>query len=94
MGRRKYSDEFKAAAVEQVVAQRHRVSEVARRLGVSVDSLRLWVDRARYNGDKSIIPANLPLEQKVRELEKENARLRMERDILKKATAYFAKEQM
>jgi transposase len=94
MGRRKYSDEFKAAAVEQVVAQRHSVSEVARRLGVSVDSLRLWVDRARYNGDTSIIPADLPLEQKVRELEKENARLRMERDILKKATAYFAKEQL
>jgi len=94
MGRRKYSDEFKAAAVEQVVVQRHTVSEVARRLGVSVDSLRLWVDRARYNGEKSIIPADLPLEQKVRELEKENARLRMERDILKKATAYFAKEQM
>jgi transposase len=94
MGRRKYSDEFKAAAVEQVVAQRHTVSSVARRLGVSPDSLRLWVDRARYNGEKSIIPADLPLEQKVRELEKENARLRMERDILKKATAYFAKEQM
>jgi transposase len=94
MGRKEYSDEFKAAAVEQVVGQRHGVSEVARRLGVSVDSLRLWVDRARYNGEKSIIPADLPLEQKVRELEKENARLRMERDILKKATAYFAKESL
>jgi transposase len=94
MGRKKYSDEFKAAAVEQVVVQRHKVSDVARRLGVSVDSLRLWVDRARYNGERSIIPADLPLEQKVRELEKENARLRMERDILKKATAYFAKESL
>ncbi len=94
MGRRKYSDEFKAAAVEQVVAQRHKVSDVARRLGVSYDSLRLWVDRAKYSGEKSIIPASLPLEQKVHELEKENARLRMERDILKKAAAWFAKETL
>lgn len=77
-----------------MVAQRHKVSEVARRLGVSDDSLRLWVDRAKYNGEKSIIPADLPLEQKVRELEKENARLRMERDILKKAAAWFAKETL
>lgn len=94
MGRKKYSDEFKAGAVEQVVAQRHSVTDVARRLGVGYDTLRLWVDRARYNGATSIIPADLPLEQKIRELEKENARLRMERDILKKATAYFAKEQL
>lgn len=94
MGRKRYSDEFKAGAVEQVVRQRHSVSDVARRLGVSTDSLRTWVDRAKYRGDKSIIPADLPLEQKVRELEMENARLRMERDILKKATAYFAKESL
>lgn len=94
MGRKRYSDEFKAAAVEQVVAQRHTVSEVAKRLGVGYDSLRLWVDRAKYNGEKSIIPTDLPAEQRVRELEKENARLRMERDILKKAAAWFAKETL
>ena len=41
-----------------------------------------------------VILKDLPVEQRVRELEKENARLRMERDILKKATAYFAKEHL
>jgi len=41
-----------------------------------------------------LIPNDLPVEQLVRELQKENARLRMERDILKKAAAYFAKENL
>jgi transposase len=40
------------------------------------------------------VPKDLPIEQRYRELEKENARLRMERDILKKAAAYFAKENL
>ncbi len=94
MGRKVYSDEFKRAAIEQVIVQRHTVSSVAQRLGVGYDTLRKWVELARYNSEKSLVPADLPLEERVRELEKENARLRMERDILKKATAYFAKENL
>lgn len=94
MGRKVYSDEFKKAAVEQVIVQRHTVSSVAQRLGVGYDTLRKWVELARFNSEKSLVPSDLPLEQRVRELEKEVARLRMERDILKKATAYFAKEQL
>lgn len=94
MGRKLYSEEFRKAAVEQVVAQRHTVSSVSRRLGVGYDTLRKWVELARFDADRSLIPADLPPEQRLRELEKENARLRMERDILKKATAYFAKEHL
>lgn len=94
MARKVYSDEFKKSAVEQVIVQRHTVTSVSRRLGVGYDTLRKWVELARYNSDKSLVPADLPAEQRVRELEKENARLRMERDILKKAAAYFAKEQL
>lgn len=94
MARKVYSDEFKRAAVEQVIAQRHTVASVARRLGVGSGTLRTWIDRVKADADRSLIPADLPLGQRVRELEKENARLRMERDILKKAAAYFAKEHL
>jgi transposase len=94
MGRKIYSEEFKKGAIEQVIVQRHSVKSVAERLGVGYDTLRKWVELARYNSDKSLVPADLPPEQRVRELEKENARLRMERDILKKAAAWFAKESL
>ena len=94
MARKVYTQEFKQAAVEQITAQRHTVRSVAQRLGVGYDTLRKWVDAAKFNADKSLIPTDLPVEQRVRELEKENARLRMERDILKKAAAYFAKEHL
>lgn len=94
MARKVYSQEFKQAAVEQVIVGRHTVSSVAERLGVGYESLRKWVELAKFNADRSLIPADLSAEQRVRELEKEVARLRMERDILKKAAAYFAKEQL
>jgi len=94
MARKVYSEEFRRAAVEQVIVQRHTVGSVAERLGVGSDTIRKWVERAKFNSDKSLIPTDLPPEQRIRELEKENARLRMERDILKKAAAYFAKENL
>lgn len=94
MGKQVYSDEFKRSAVEMVVAQRNTISSVAKRLGVNYHTLREWVQSAKSAAPESLIPKDLPLEQRVRELEKENARLRMERDILKKATAYFAKEHL
>ncbi|MDP1660742.1 MAG: transposase [Phycisphaerales bacterium] len=94
MARKVYSEEFKKGAVEQVIAQRHTAASVAERLGVGYDTLRKWVELARYNADKSLVPTDLPAEQRIRELEKENARLRTERDILKKAAAYFAKENL
>jgi len=90
MARKVYSEEFKKAAVEQVIVQRHTVRSVSQRLGVGYDTLRKWVELAKFNSEKSLVPADLPAAQRVRELEKENARLRMERDILKKAAAYFA----
>jgi len=90
MGKQVYSDEFRRAAVEQVVVQRHTMSSVAKRLGVNYHALRQWVLAAKVASSASAVPADLPPEVRLRELEKENARLRMERDILKKATAYFA----
>jgi len=89
-----YSDEFKKGAADQVIVQRHTIVSVAKRLGVNYHTLRGWVVDAKSTSPVSTVPADLPIEQRLRELEKENARLRMERDILKKATAYFAKEHL
>jgi transposase len=94
MGKKVYSDEFKRGAVEQVIVQRHTISSVARRLDVNYHTVRGWVEEAKAASAVSTVPTDLPAAQRIRELEKEVARLRMERDILKKATAYFAKEQL
>lgn len=90
MSKKVYTEEFRRSAVEMVVVQRHTMSSVAKRLGVNYHSLRKWVLAAKSSAPASLVSKDLPLEQRVRELQKENARLRMERDILKKATAYFA----
>ena len=94
MARKVYTEEFKKGAIDQVIGQRHSLSSVAKRLDLCYDTLRRWVELAKFGAEKSLVPIDLPAEQRIRELEKENARLRMERDILKKATAYFAKEQL
>lgn len=94
MGKRVYSEQFKNAAVDHVIAQRLTISSVAKRLNVDYHTLRGWVLAAKSGSASSTVPASLPAEQRIRELEKELARTRMERDILKKATAFFAKEQM
>ena len=94
MARKVYTEEFKKAAIDQVIVQRHNASSVAKRLGVGYDTLRKWVERAKFGSAKSLVPADLPADERVRELEKENVRLRMERVILKKATAYFATEHL
>lgn len=73
----------------QVVVQWLTVNSVSGRLGVGYDTVRKRIERAKFNADHSLIPTDLSAAQRVRELERENARLRMERDILKKkATAY------
>jgi transposase len=94
MGKRVYSEQFKRGAVDQVLVQRHTITSVADRLGVNYHTVRGWVMDAKSASPTSTVPASLPAEQRIRELEKELARTQMERDILKKATAYFAKEQM
>ena len=92
MSKNGYSPEFKAEAVKMVVEQHATMVSVAKRLGVDYYALRQWVRKAKSDSPVSLISKDLPLEERVRQLEAENARLRMEREILKKATAFFAKE--
>jgi len=94
MGRKAYTQEFKDQAAGLVLREGRCVKDVASSLGVDLSSLRHWVRMARAAGmqpDPAVQAAKDPA-QRIRELEFEVRRLQMERDILKKAAAYFAKE--
>jgi transposase len=92
MARRTYTREFKIQAVRMVTHDGLSVAEASRRLGVTEDALRVWRDAAAGSGDAAFPgPGNLSAEQEeIRSLRAEVARLRAERDLLKKAAAYFA----
>ena len=91
--RRSFTDEFKAGAVRLVLDEGKSVPQVARDLDLTESSVRGWVERARANRGKGR-PGVLTTAEKeeLAALRKENRQLRMERDILKKAAAFFAKE--
>jgi transposase len=92
MARRKFSREFKLSAVQLVNQQGYSIPEAARNLGVDPANVRGWVEK--YGGAADTAPAGEgAVQAELRRLRKENARLLMERDILKKAAAFFAKEQ-
>ena len=89
MGNARYSDDFKRDAIQQITERGYSTAEVSRRLGVSCHSLYAWVKRYSKSTDN---PAGEDQSAEVRRLKLELARVTEERDILKKATAYFAKD--
>ena len=92
--RRNYSREFKVQAVQMVTKQGLSVTEVARDLGVHPSLLQKWKKQLAEKCDDAF-PGNGRVtaeQEELRRLREENRQLRMERDILKKATAFFAKE--
>lgn len=93
MGNRRYTREFREGAVKLVLEEQQPIAKVARELGVSANTLHGWVGKARGDDVAAAPVEGRDLEARVRELEAENRRLKIERDILKKATAFFAKEQ-
>ncbi len=93
---RTYTNEFKVEAVKLVTEQGYSVAEAARSLGVSENLLRSWKATFQAQGDRAF-PGNgrLPAhEEELRRLRAEVKRLLMEREILKKAAAFFAREAM
>jgi transposase len=90
--RRQFTDEFKAGAVGLVLDEGKTIAEVARDLDLTASALSGWVRQARANRDGG--KSGLTTEEKAElaRLRKENRQLRVERDILKKAAAFFAKE--
>lgn len=90
MRRQRYTEEFKIEAVKQVTERGHPVTEVAARLGVSGYSLYQWMKRYAKPAEQRQQDDALQAEN--RRLKAELKRVSEERDILKKATAYFARE--
>ena len=100
-GRTAYTEEFRREAVRLVEADPSQLARVARELGVHGETLRSWyhrvlIERERAQGEAPgpIVapPRVLSLEEENRRLRRENARLQEEREILKKAMAFFAKD--
>jgi transposase len=92
MPRKTYTSEFKIQAVRMITDQGLSVSEVARRLGVGVNCVRNWRNALRDDGPAAF-PGHgqsTPADDELRRLRVENQRLKAERDLLKKAAAYFA----
>ena len=92
--RQHFTPEFKSDAVKMVTENGYTCREVSRRLGIGASNITRWVRENRDQneplnpGEKS----RRELEEENRCLKKENKRLQMEREILKKAAAFFAKE--
>jgi transposase len=94
--RRTFTREFKLAAVKMVSEKGRSVSEVARSLGIAAELLRRWKVALQAEGSEAF-PGHghwPPAEDELRRLQAEVARLKAERDILKKATALFARESL
>ena len=94
--RRQFSREFKLEAVKLVAERGVSISQAARDLGLGETVLRRWV-REQTTDPQQAFPGNgvmKPEQAEIERLRKEVSKLKMERDILKKAAAYFAKESM
>ncbi|NQY20217.1 MAG: transposase [Campylobacteraceae bacterium] len=94
----KYSKEFKDSTVQLILNNNESVVQVAEDLGLNSKTLYHWVTDYKKAHDiptrESLSTTNEPLEVEVKRLRRELKIAKQERDILKKATAYFAKETL
>ena len=90
MSTKRYPEEFKIEAIKQVTERGHTVADVASRLGVSTHSLYKWIREAEQPTE--VRHGQLSQAEELRRLKFELKRVTEERDILKKAAAYFAKQ--
>ena len=93
MAYRKFSFEFKRSAVAMVLEQQCTVAQAAENLGIKQATLSYWVRQHEKRNGSVNASEEKDLRKRVAELERENQQLKVEREILKKATAFFAKEQ-
>jgi transposase len=91
--RRRFDEEFKAQAVRLVLDEGKSVGSVARDLDLTETALREWVNRARADRTKGKTGLTTAEREELTRLRRENRILQEEREILKKAAAFFAKHQ-
>ena len=87
-----YSSEFKERAVKLAVESDKSIAQTARDLGINVNTLHTWISKYHRPATASRKVNAGHLYDELKTLKKENARLKEERDILKKAAAYFASQ--
>lgn len=92
MEKKVYTKEFKLGAARMVVDEKEKASKVARDLGVSNSALVKWVRDYKKHGSGAFPGKGLlaPADDELRQLQKDNRRLTMERDLLKKTIVLFA----
>jgi transposase len=92
--RRVFTGEFKREAIKLVTEQGLTFTEAGKKLDIATKSLRTWMEQQKRGKLTASLGASklTPDQQRIRELERELVIAKMERDILKKATAFFAKE--
>jgi transposase len=88
--RRKYTEEFKREAVSLITEQGYRTTDAARSLGINENVLRKW--KRGFEDEASGAGLSSGERVELQRLRRENRELRMEAEILKKASAYFAKQ--
>jgi transposase len=88
--RREYTEDFKRDAVALVTEQGYKPSEAARSLGIGDNLIRRW--KREFEDEASGAKLGTDEREELKRLRKENRLLRMEKEILKKASQYFAKE--
>jgi transposase len=89
---RRFTPEYKAEAVQFVISSGKPVAEIARNLGIVEGTLGNWVAKARENGEARGPELDVSERAELARLRKENQTLKMERDFLKKAAAFFASQ--
>ena len=90
--RRRFTPEYKAEAVQFVISSGKPIAEVARNLGIVEGTLGNWVAKAREKGQAKEPELDVSERAELARLRKENQALKMERDFLKKAAAFFASQ--
>lgn len=90
MSSKRYPDEFKIEAVRQVTDRGHSVAQVSQRLGVTTHSLYAWLKK--FGPEANMHREKADEQAEIKRLKKELRRVTEERDILKKAAAYFANQ--
>ena len=91
MAKKSYTREFKLHASRMVLEQGYTHTEAAKKLGTSPRSIRDWIEKFRGAGELGPLSSEA---EEIKRLRKENADLRQDNEILKKAAAYFAKESL
>ena len=90
MSGKRFSEEFKIEAIKQITERNYPIGQVSKRLGVTTKSLYAWIKR--YSDGPSQHSQITDQQRGIRDLKSQLKRTEEERDILKKAAAYFARE--